>query len=595
MRMGEISIRGFRCFRSVVICPNDICLLIGENDSGKTAILHAIRMLLTRWTPVPEDLYADDPEESPKDRDPLEIEMTFVPEDPSKGFTDDEHAVFTEHFDFTDGGAERLRVKLRYGWDAEREEFRSEARFQKRDGDGDEFTARYASQFGFFLIDALRDIGREIGNRTGLWGRLLASITLSDAVQERVGVLFSEANEALQGDPSFVAIKDRFEDLVADVLGLEPGAENIRLSPVPQEAAETLRGADLHVRSKGSSVFVPITRHGMGSQSAAVIALFRTWVERSDIPNIFFGFEEPEAHLHPHIQRYLYGKITNLGAQVFLTTHSTFVVDRADLPHIVLLRRTGSDCVARQIPDEDPSRPGESFLPADWRMTIKRYIEGNNSEMFFARCVLLVEGHSERYAVPLLARAMGIDLDRLGISLVSANSSDFAPFIRICSQDAFGIPWVILCDGGAAKKVAGQLEKCGYVAAGEVKRVLQSGDLAVDMLQPHDCYVLPGDLEHFLINGGFLNEYLRAIEELDGRDALNDYIEQRQSDTPGFAKRAKEEQVYVYVRRHGKPRFARRVAELITSDGTDGSRIPGELEGPLRAAEAKAETALGDC
>lgn len=594
MRIAEISLRNFRCFRSAEIRPSNLCLLIGENDAGKTAVLHALRSVLWhRWRPLPDDLYADDPNVAPKDRDPLEIEITLVPEDAAKGFTDDEHALFSEHFDIADDGSERLRIKLRYGWDADREEFRTEIRFQKRDGDGDEFTARYANQFGFYLIDALRDINREIGNKTGLWGRLLASISLSDATQQQVGTLFDQANVVLRNDQCFIEIKKRFEELIEGVLGLPSETENVRFSPVPQEAAEILRGAGLHVRSKGSNVFLPIDRHGMGPQSAAVIALFRTWVERRDISNIIFGFEEPEAHLHPHVQRYLFGELTNLGTQVFLSTHSTFIADRADLRDIVLLHRKGAECVARQIPSEDPTQPGKPFLPPNWKMAIKRYIEGNNSEIFFARCVLLVEGASEKYTLPLFARAMGIDFDRLGISLVAANSSHFAPFMRICSPQAFDIPWVVLCDGDAVKKIARQLEETSYIPDGTVKTVLQSGDLVADILEPHDCYFLPDNFERFLLRKGFLDKYLQAIEEFDGADALSDYIKRRESDTPGFSGEPKETQVYEYVCKHGKPRFARRVAELITLDGTDPSRIPAEFKQPLETAKAKAEAVLG--
>lgn len=592
IRIAEVLISNFRCFKEIRFHPRNTCLLIGENDSGKTAVLHAVRMVLGHWKPMPDDLYAYDPDLATKDREPLEIELILAPADPQKGFTDDEHAVFFEHFDIADDGNEQLRIKLRYGWDAQSEEFRTQIRFQKKDGDGDDFTARYGSYFGFFLIDALRDIGREIGNKTGLWGRLLSSITLSDAVQHKVTTLFNQANDALQNDPSFAAVKDRFEDLIEDVLGLPQDGENVRMSPVPQEAAELLRGADLHVRSKGSTMFLPITRHGMGSQSTAVIALFRTWVEHRDIPNMFFGFEEPEAHLHPHIQRYLYKKITDLGSQVFLTTHSTFIADRADLRDIVLLRRIGSQWVARQLPNNDPAEPGKSFLPSDLELTIKRYIEGNNSEIFFARSLLLVEGDSERYALPLFARAMDIDFNYLGISLVWANSSNFLPFIRICSPQAFDIPWTILCDGDATKKVSRQLEEAGYISKGTVKKVLKSGNLINDVLVPHDCYSLPDNLEHFLIYGGFLDDYSRAIEEQDGPDALTDYIQQRELNESGFKREAKEKHVYDYVVKHGKPRFARLVAERISSNGTDTSRIPEVFKGLLQTAKMKAETAL---
>lgn len=600
MKIVAISLRNFRCFLGAQINPRKACLLIGENDVGKTAILHALCMVFGHWRPNPDDLYANDPGVATRERAPLEIEVGLAPDDPARGFTEEESAFFFEHFDISEDGSERLRIKLRYGWDPKREEFRAEARFQKRDGDGDEFTSRYAGRFGFFLIDALRDITREIANKTGLWGRLLASVTLSDPAQQRMIALVKEVHEVLQEDASLREIKERFENLIEDVLGLPPGIENVRLSPVPQDGREILRVADLHVRSKGSNLFLPIGRHGMGSQSAAVIALFRTWVERRDILNVFLGFEEPEAHLHPHVQRYLYVGLTEIGTQVFVTTHSTFVADRADLEDIVLLRRKGAECVARQIPVWDPTQRSRPFLPPDWKMTIKRYVEGNNSEIFFARCVLLVEGDSERYALPILARAMGIDLDRLGISIVAANSSDFGPFMRICSPHAFDIPWVVICDGDAVKKVARQLEKTGYIPVGSVKEALQSGDLIADILEPHDCYALSDfasrlNIERLLLARGFLDEYVQAISELDGPKALSNYIKQRAAKEPGFAMTSIEIQVYDYVRAHGSPRVARRVAEIITAVGRDLSRIPEEFKRPLEQAKAKAEATIGTC
>lgn len=592
MKIAEITIKNFRCLKSISFKPQHICVLIGENDSGKTAILHAIRIILGRWRPVPDDLYTDNPNVSAREREPFEIEILLRPEDPQKGFSDDEHSTFFDHFDISDDGNERLKIKAKYGWNLEREEFYTEVRFQKKDGDGEEFTARYANQFGFFLIDALRDIGREIGNRTGLWGRLMSSISLSDTTQGEVITLFGSVYDVLQRDQRFIDIKNRFEDLIEGVLSLPQEGDNVRISPVPQDAAEILRGADLLVRSKGSEVFLPISQHGMGSQSVAVIALFRTLVEHREIPNIFFGFEEPEAHIHPHIQRHLFGELTNLGTQVFLTTHSTFIADRADFRDIVLLLRKGSECVARQIPDKDPVQPKNSFLPPDWEMTIKRYIEGNNSEIFFARCLLLVEGDSERFAFSLFLQAMGIIIDRLGISLITANSSNFAPFIRICSPCAFDIPWVVICDSDADKKVANQLKDTGYVTASEVKGALNTGKLATEILEANCCFVVPGNFETYLINNGFLDEYLKAIEELDGIDALSNYVRQRSVNTPIFPAEKTENQVLEYVNSHGKPRFARRVAELITSDGKDPSRIPTDFQRPLNTLKDKAEEAL---
>lgn len=64
---------------------------------------------------MPEDPYTDDPNVLPKDRDPLEIEIILTPKDAEEGFTADEHAIFSEHFDIANDGREKLSINLHTG------------------------------------------------------------------------------------------------------------------------------------------------------------------------------------------------------------------------------------------------------------------------------------------------------------------------------------------------------------------------------------------------------------------------------------------------------------------------------------------------
>ena len=146
MKISQISIDNFRCLKSTIIKPGETCLLIGENDSGKTAILHALQMVFRKIRPLPDDLFTNDPSSPPKERDPFEIEVFLEPDDNIIGFTIDEQAIFTEHFDLDDDGKARLRIRMIYGWNEEDEEFRYTVKFQKNDGDEDDFSGRYSNR-----------------------------------------------------------------------------------------------------------------------------------------------------------------------------------------------------------------------------------------------------------------------------------------------------------------------------------------------------------------------------------------------------------------------------------------------------------------
>ena len=159
MRIKEISIKNFRCLRNVKINPNNVCLIIGENDSGKTSVVQALRAIISnRFSLLPEDIYTNDPALPPKDRGAIEIEVTLLPDDNSKGFTDNESSTFFENFDIDENNNEIIRIKLRYYWDNNREEFVSKTFFQKKDGDGAEYTLRFSKKYRIVTCRANGDI-----------------------------------------------------------------------------------------------------------------------------------------------------------------------------------------------------------------------------------------------------------------------------------------------------------------------------------------------------------------------------------------------------------------------------------------------------
>lgn len=48
MRISRLSIQNFRSIKALDLDLNETTVLIGPNNSGKTAILDAIRIVLTR-------------------------------------------------------------------------------------------------------------------------------------------------------------------------------------------------------------------------------------------------------------------------------------------------------------------------------------------------------------------------------------------------------------------------------------------------------------------------------------------------------------------------------------------------------------------
>ena len=147
------------------------------------------------------------------------------------------------------------------------------------------------------------------------------------------------------------------------------------------------------------------------------------------------GIEEPELYLHPHAQRSLmkqFDLLAAAGNQLFISTHSAQFLDISRSDRIVLVERCEDD--EEEICTQVNTASSEAFLKArsqlhpqrsqmtteSVRAFIRNVRTAEMTEAFFARVVMVVEGPSEREAIPTFARAYGLDFDEHGISIVSS-------------------------------------------------------------------------------------------------------------------------------------------------------------------------------
>ena len=155
-----------------------------------------------------------------------------------------------------------------------------------------------------------------------------------------------------------------------------------------------------------------------------------------------FIIEDPEANLHPMTLEAIRLLIERLKWQKIITTQSGDFL--AGFPISQIRRITRNNGVIRQFRTDPGSLSSEDLRRLSYHIRMKR------GAATFARCWLLVEGETEVWLLPHIARLSGFELAMEGIACVEFAQCGIAPLIKTARQ--LGIEWHLLADGDAAGK-----------------------------------------------------------------------------------------------------------------------------------------------
>jgi putative ATP-dependent endonuclease of the OLD family len=172
---------------------------------------------------------------------------------------------------------------------------------------------------------------------------------------------------------------------------------------------------------------------GSGVRNLLVLALFHAF-SNAFKGGAVLGIEEPELYLHPHAQRSLMEQFEGIvvaGNQLFISSHSAIFLDIARSDRIVLVERCDDEqqsfCTQVHTVTAETLLNARKKLHPSLPMTVQsvraflRNVRTTEmAEAFYSRLVIIVEGASEREALPLLCAALGLKFDSEGISVAAS-------------------------------------------------------------------------------------------------------------------------------------------------------------------------------
>lgn len=426
MRIESIKLTNFRSIKNCNVKISNITALVGENNSGKSALLRALNSFFN-YDEEETDFIKNYHQYTPKSLPAVEIVFDKAPNN-------------SELHQYVRG--EKLTLRMRYNPKTRKSIFSYKGDSQKYSPINENTILELKRHINYVFIPPSRDLSRiQLLERNVLKELIETYLARATTYRDTITPKFRDAASNLENN----ALKKIAKDISSFYILRHKFNYQIKFNE-DLNYKDFLREINFLINECGSSH--QLHNCGTGIQSLTIIALYRL-LSSLQHKNIILGIEEPETNLHPQAQRELiYSLKDSIGqgnlSQAIVTTHAPVIIDQIDHTQVVLFRKV--DDAKRAFRTDVTSIPN-SFLSSYNLDELKynQFYSYRNSDFFYAKFVIIVESTVDAEVVKYLLKKNDINLEVYGVSIVNLDGVRNLKYPLFLIRE-LKIPYLVIVD-----------------------------------------------------------------------------------------------------------------------------------------------------